>query len=89
MVVVNLHPSEWRDLEIQGGAFGEHQIKRIKQVVHYPHQFHTVEARSTRIRLAPAAVGRLEVELQRYHNGPTYAFPWHQQSIPVSQESGR
>jgi hypothetical protein len=89
MVVVNLHPTEWRDLEIQGGAFGEHQIKRIKQVVHYPHQFHTVEARSARIRLAPAAVGRLDVELQRYHNRPTYAFPWHQESIPESQESGR
>lgn len=89
LMVVNLHPTEWRDLEIQGGAFGEHTIKRVKQVMHYPYQFHTVNARSIRVRLAPAAVGRLELDLDRYQNQPTYAFPWHLDGIPESEESAR
>ncbi len=87
--VVNMHPTESRELIIQGGAFGEHQIKRVKQVIHYPYQFHSVDSKCVSVRLAPGAVGRLELELERYANPPSYAFPWHADTIPLSQDSGR
>lgn len=74
--LVNLHPTESRDLIIQGGAFGEHQITSVRQIVQYPHQFDTINGRWFRIRLVPGAVGRLEIGLKRFANQPSYAQPW-------------
>lgn len=87
--VVNLHPTESREWIIQGGAFGEHEITRIKQVINYPYQFHTVEDKCVQVRLAPGAAGRIELEMQRYANAPSYAFPWHGDTIPITEDSGR
>ena len=74
--LVNLHPSEPRDVILQAGAFGEHQFTRVSQVVHYPYQFQTVNGRRFRVRLAPGAVGRLEIGMERFANQPTYDVPW-------------
>jgi hypothetical protein len=79
--LVNLHPSEPRELILQAGAFGEHQFTTVRQVVHYPHQFHTVGARCFQVRLGPGAGGRLEVGLKRSSNRPTYAFPWQSNKV--------
>ncbi len=81
--LVNLHASEHRDVIVQGGAFGEHHIKRIKQVQHYPYQFNTVNHKFFQVRLAPGGVGCLELEINRYQNDPAYAFPWHGNKIPM------
>jgi hypothetical protein len=74
--LVNLHPSESRDLIIQGGAFGEHQISSVRQIVQYPHQFDTINGRWFRVHLVPGAVGRLEIGLKRFTNQPSHAQPW-------------
>ncbi len=71
--MVNLNPGESRDVVLQAGAFGEHQFTVVKQVDHYPHQFDTVNGRHFQVRLAPAAVGRLVIEMERYKNTLTYA----------------
>ena len=81
--LVNLHPTQARDVIVQGGAFGEHQVTRVRQIVHYPHQFHTVGAKCFQVRLGPGAGGRLEIDLARFANPPSYAFPWHGDTIPV------
>jgi len=70
--LVNLHPSEPRNLIIQGGAFGEHQITTVRQIVQYPHQFYQVAAPRFQVRLVPGAVGRLEIGLKRFANRPAY-----------------
>ena len=75
--LVNLHPSESRDVILQAGMFGEHNFSRIKQVIRYPYEFYTINSKHVRIHLPPGAVGRLEIDLDRYVNQPTYAFPWH------------
>jgi hypothetical protein len=75
--LVNLNPSEPRSVILQAGMFGEHEFVRARQVVHYPYQFHTIGARRFRVDLAPAAVGRLEIDMKRFAHQPTYAFPWH------------
>lgn len=75
--LVNLHPTESRKVIIQGGMFGEHQITRIRQVIHYPYQFDTVNHRFFQVELAPGTVTQLEIGLQRFVNQPTYDFPWH------------
>ena len=81
--LVNLHPTESRDVIIQAGAFGEHEFTTVRQVVHDPHQFHTIDRKCFQVRLAPGAVGRLELGLNRFANRPSYAFPWHAAKIPV------
>ena len=80
--LVNLHSTESRNVVVQGGAFGEHRITRVRQVVHYPFQFHTVDNKFFVVRLGPGAVGKLEIGLKRFANRPSYAFPWHGDTIP-------
>ncbi|MCA9213459.1 MAG: hypothetical protein KDB27_10365 [Planctomycetales bacterium] len=75
--LVNLNSSKTRRVIVQGGMFGEHQIARVKQVVHYPYQFDTINHKCFEVELAPSAVGRLEIDLERFANTPSYAFPWH------------
>ncbi len=75
LVMVNLHPSEARNLIVQGGAFGEHQITTVKQIEQYPYQFYTVNAPSFSVRLVPSAVGRLEIGLKRFAQRPKYRQP--------------
>jgi hypothetical protein len=74
--LVNLHPVEARSVIIQGGMFGEHRIDRVRQVVHYPYQFYTVDHKLFEVKLAPGAVGQLELDLTRFANRPSYDFPW-------------
>ncbi|MFB3786128.1 MAG: hypothetical protein ACE15F_07130 [bacterium] len=74
--VVNLHPTEAREVIIQAGAFGEHTITTVRQVTEYPYQFQTVNQKYVQVTLEPGASGRLEINLKRYDNPPTYAFPW-------------
>jgi hypothetical protein len=81
--LVNLNPSESRSVVVQAGMFGEHEFVRVRQVMHYPYQFHTIGARRFRVDLAPAAVGRLEVDMKRFVHPPTYAFPWHGETLPA------
>ncbi len=76
--LVNLHPTEERYVLIQGGMFGEHQIKRVRQVINYPYQFNTVDSPYIEVKLGPGAVGQLELDIDRFQNPPSYRFPWHQ-----------
>ena len=74
--LVNMHPTEKRKVIIQGGMFGEHEIQRVRQVIHYPYQFYTIEKPYFEVELGPGAVGQLELDLNRFQNKPSYRFPW-------------
>ena len=74
--LVNLNPAEPRRVVLQAGTFGEHRFTRVRQVVHYPYQFDTIDAPTFEVTLVPGAVGRLEIDMQRYVNPPTYRLPW-------------
>ncbi len=73
---VNLNPAEPRRVIVQSGMFAEHQITQVRQVVHYPYQFDTIDRSQFEVALVPGAVGRLEIDLKRYSQQPTYASPW-------------
>lgn len=75
--LANLHPTESRKVIIQGGMFGEHQIKRVRQVIDYPYQFYTIDNAFFELDLGPGAVGELEIDIKRFVNTPSYRFPWH------------
>jgi hypothetical protein len=70
--LVNLHPSEPRQLVLQAGAFGEHQFSRVKSGA----QTAELNGKWLRVQMQPGTVGRLEIALKRFVNQPSYATPW-------------
>jgi hypothetical protein len=86
VVLVNLHPTKTQKVVVQGGMFGEHQIKRVNQIEKYPYQFDTVEHKFFQAEISPGTVVNLEIELKRFANKPSYAFPWHGDQIPFSMK---
>lgn len=74
--LVNTNPTESRKVILQGGMFGEHQIKRVRQVIEYPYQFYTINDKCVTVELGPGAVGQLELDVERFANRPSYDFPW-------------
>ena len=77
--LVNLNPSEPRNLIVQAGAFAEHQFVEVTCA----DQKVPVESKYLGVQLPPAASIRLEVVMRRFAHQPTYAFPWHGDKIPV------
>jgi hypothetical protein len=70
--VVNINQVEERTVIIQGGAYAEHQIEAAT----VDQQMTKIDASSFALRLAPGAGNRLTLQMKRYVNQPTLAFPW-------------
>ncbi len=71
--LVNLHPSQTREVILKAGAFGEHQFTEVR----YGDQTTKLDRECFQVRLHPGAAGRLEIGMKRYVNRPSYAFAWH------------
>jgi hypothetical protein len=72
VTLVNLSPSEPREVDVQAGAYAEHRFDAV-----------TIDGRTTPVnsswlpvRLEPGAGARLTFKMSRYVNQPTLAFPW-------------
>jgi hypothetical protein len=76
--LVNLNPAESRTVLLQAGMFAEHRFTRVRQVVHYPYQFDTINSPYLEVELVPGGSGRLEIGIDRFVNRPTYRFPFDQ-----------
>lgn len=73
VTLVNANQSEARDLIMQGGAYGEHQI--LSAAIEGKPAI-AVNARCMRLRLAPGAGARLVLAMKRYAHAPRLDFPW-------------
>jgi hypothetical protein len=87
LTLVNLHPTETKTVIIQGGMFGEHHIRRVNQITVYPYQFDTVDHKFFQAEISPGSVVKLEIEMDRFQNMPSYAFPWHGKEIPMMEKA--
>jgi hypothetical protein len=85
--LVNLSVHESRDVVIQAGCYGEHEFTEAtctlpgdggEQTAHTP-----IHSKAMTVRLRPGTEVQLELGMRRYANKPSYAFPWHGDSIPV------
>jgi hypothetical protein len=77
--LANLDPLGPREVQLQAGAFGEHQFTRCRlsaPASTEPGDWTDVSHRHFRVHLEPSDVVRLEIGLQRYAHRPTYARPW-------------
>ncbi len=72
LTLVNVNPLQPRTVTVQMGAYGEH---RATSVVAGGRTI-TVDAPYLTVRLAPGAGETLTINVQRYVNQPTLAFPW-------------
>ncbi len=72
LVLVNLNPSDSRDVIVQAGAYGEHLFERVSI------EGRTVDLTGStfRVRLAPAPRARLSIAMKRYAGKPMLAQPW-------------
>jgi len=70
--LVNVNPTQPRDVIVQAGAFGEHGFTTVR----HGDQTLEVKGKHLLVRLRPAARGRLELGMMRYVHRPSYAFPW-------------
>lgn len=72
VTLVNVNPSEPRDVVVQGGGYGEHQV--LSHAL--DGKVTPVDASAFTVRLAPGAGARLVLKMKRYANQPTLSFPW-------------
>ncbi|MBE0592271.1 MAG: hypothetical protein IH616_07715 [Gemmatimonadales bacterium] len=79
LTLVNTNPIEPREVVVQAGGYGEHRFEAV-----------TVAGRRTQyrgpvitVRLDPGAGARLEFQMTRYANKPTFAFPWDRGWYPA------
>ncbi|OGG57289.1 MAG: hypothetical protein A3F84_02150 [Candidatus Handelsmanbacteria bacterium RIFCSPLOWO2_12_FULL_64_10] len=72
LALVNVSPTQAREVLVQGGAYAEHQILSASM----DGQTLSVNDPCFTVRLAPGAGGRIALRMKRYANQPTLAFPW-------------
>lgn len=79
VTLVNTNQLEPRDVVIQSGGYGEHRFESV-----------TLGGAKTAFRgpvitvhLEPGAGARLDFEMTRYANPPTFAFPWDRGWYPA------
>ncbi len=72
LMLVNLNDREPRDIVVQGGSYGEHQIQRVT----IGDRARDVEASHFSAQLKPGAGAQLTITMKRYANQPTLWPPW-------------
>lgn len=78
VTLVNVNQTRAHDLIVQTGAYGEHQCLGVE----VDGERTPVDDRLFYLRLGPGAGVDLVVEMNRYANQPTLAFPWHGDHVP-------
>ena len=78
--LVNLSPNDSKTVVVQAGMFGQHKFTTVKNGGGEPVQ---VDGKDLRVTLAPSSSAHISLGVERYVNTPTYAFPWHGDTIPV------
>ncbi len=79
VILVNTNQIEPREVVVQAGGYGEHRFDGV-----------TMAGKTTAfqgpvmtVRLEPGAGTRLEFQMTRYANKPTFAFPWDRGWYPA------
>jgi len=72
LTLVNVNQVEERDVVVQGGGYGEHQLASVT----VDGTVSPVDGPHFAMRLAPGAGSRMTIKMKRYANQPTLAFPW-------------
>ena len=72
VTLVNVSPTTPREVIVQAGGYGEHQLETVE----YGGRTVAVNANQVTVQLAPGAGAKLTLAMRRYVNKPVVAFPW-------------
>ncbi len=81
LTLVNLSVHEARQVTVQAGSFGEHSFLQAT-VLDAAIEPIKINAKTFVVNLKPASQIDLRLSMQLHCNHPTYAYPWHQDTIP-------
>jgi hypothetical protein len=90
--LVNTSAFETRTVIVQAGAYGEHQVTDVmfkeqvkdsngKSVI--TEKVFPVNKKYFAVELPPSSSAELGISLRRFANKPSFAFPWHGDTLPV------
>ncbi|MDA0322538.1 MAG: hypothetical protein O2923_07465 [Verrucomicrobia bacterium] len=75
--VINLHPSQARELLVQAGAFGEHVFTGVARLDVADESIRDLpDLDSLTIQLAPSSSVHVRLVMRRFSSTAGYAFPW-------------
>ena len=72
VILININQVEARTVIVQGGAYAEHQLLNVAM----GDQTVAMDGTHFSVCLEPGCGSRLVIEMKRYANTPTLAFPW-------------
>ena len=72
VTLVNVNQVESREVIVQAGAYGEHQITAVS----VDGRKVSCDSPYTALQLSPGAGARVTLDMGRYVNQPTFTFPW-------------
>jgi hypothetical protein len=78
--LVNLDRNKPKTVIVQAGMYGQHKFTSAS---FGDGEMVQVNGKHVKVTLAPSASAHIGLGLQRYSNTPSYAFPWHGDTIPV------
>ena len=81
--LVNTGRHETRNLIVQAGAFGEHQFTQVRYDDGGSERTVPCDGKYFALELPPSTAIRVQAGMRRFVNQPSYAFPWHGDTIPV------
>jgi len=79
----NMSRTATRRLIVQAGAFGEHDFTEVRTDGEDQVKAITVDGKYFSLDLPPSTIIRLDAGLRRFVNTPSYAFPWHGDTVPA------
>ena len=81
--LVNTSRHESRSLIVQAGAFGEHEFTEVRHGDGVGQEAVLVDGKYFAVELPLSTSIRVETGMRRFVNDPSYAFPWHGDSVPI------
>ncbi|MBT4611634.1 MAG: hypothetical protein HOC05_16450, partial [Gemmatimonadetes bacterium] len=83
--LVNLSVRHTREVVIGAGSFGEHRFTSVREISAdgSSGEAQQVHGPWLNVKLPPGSEIELELGMERHCRQPTYAFPWHGDTIPV------
>lgn len=79
LTLVNTNQIEPREVVVQAGGYGEHRFEAVTVAGAKT----TFQGPVMTVRLEPGAGARMEFQMTRYANKPTFAFPWDRGWYPA------
>lgn len=80
LTLVNLSAHAVREVIISAGSFRQHQFTQVKDIE--TGNLTSVNDSHFQVHLLPGTEINLHIGIDRFCNQPSYAFPWHDQTIP-------